>query len=370
MAVTKRASPSGAARGKVRAALPAEPALLARRLLAWYGRERRRFPWRAKPGTRPDPYRVWLAEIMLQQTTTRTAEPYFTAFLKRWPRLEALAAAPLDEVLHAWQGLGYYARARNLHRCARRLVAEHGGRFPETPEALRRLPGIGPYTAAALAAIAFGAPVVALDGNVKRVLTRLAALDRPAGETGAALAALAGVLAPSKRPGDFLQALMDLGATVCTPRSPACPSCPWSGFCRARALGLAERLPRKAARAERSRRYGVVFWLERPDGAVLLRRRPESGSLGGMMEFPSTEWRGRRGTLAQACRAAPVAARWRKLPGSVRHSFSHFDLELTVLKGRAEGAPLPDGVWCLPDELPRLALPTLMKKVARHARSG
>lgn len=370
MAKSPQAKPRRAQPRTAASLLPAAPAPLLRRLLAWYDREQRRFPWRARPGERPDPYRVWLAEIMLQQTATRTVIPYFESFLERWPRLEALAAASLDDVLHAWQGLGYYARARNLHECARHLAAERGGRFPTTPGELGRLPGIGEYTAAAIAAIAFGVPVLALDGNVKRVLARLAALDRPPEAAGPALKALAAKLAPRARPGDAVQALMDLGATVCTPRRPACPDCPWREVCRARAQGLAETLPRKVRRGKRARRYGVVFWLKRADGAVLLRRRREAGLLGGMMEFPSTEWGEARLALARAKRRAPFAAAWRALPGVVRHSFSHFDLELRVLAGQSRGASGPEGIWCLPGELSRLALPSVMKKVARHALSA
>jgi A/G-specific adenine glycosylase len=347
--------------------LPAPGRALARRVLGWYDRRRRRFPWRARPGEHPDPYRVWLAEIMLQQTTTRSAEPYFEAFVKRWPTLDALAQAPLDAVLHAWQGLGYYARARNLHRTARQLVSEHGGRFPESLEGLGALPGVGAYTAAALGAIAVGRPVLALDGNTKRVLSRLCALDAPAQSAQRTLERIAAELAQPERPGDLVQALMDLGATVCTPKTPRCAECPLGAWCRARAEGLAEALPRKARRTRRERRHGVVFWLERGDGAVLLRRRPEHGLLGGLMEFPSTDWGARPPACAAVNRAAPAPVAWRELPGEVRHGFSHFELELRVLRGCLErGIAAPEGRWCRPEAFERLALPTLMRKVARH----
>jgi len=252
-------------------------------LLAWYDRSARSLPWRAPPGAVADPYRVWLSEIMLQQTTVATVRGYYDRFLARWPSVEALAAAPLDEVLKAWAGLGYYARARNLHACARRVAGEMGGRFPATLESLGALPGIGPYTAAAIAAIAFDRPHAAVDGNVERVMSRLNAITEPLPAAKPALAAAAQALVPDRRPGDFAQAMMDLGATVCTPRNPRCGDCPWTDRCFARREGIAETLPRRMARKAVLTRYGAAFWIERSDGAVLLRRRPEKGLLGGMM---------------------------------------------------------------------------------------
>ncbi len=338
---------------------------LPRRLLAWYGRNRRRLPWRAPPGKRPDPYGVWLSEIMLQQTTVATVGPYYQDFLARWPRVEDLAAAELDEVLHAWQGLGYYARARNLHRCARVIVGELGGRFPDTEAGLAALPGIGPYTAAAIAAIAFDRKATAVDGNVERVVARLFAVTEPLPGAKGALRRLAATLTPDRRAGDLAQAMMDLGATVCLPGRPKCLLCPLSEDCRARAQGIEADLPARSPKPVRPLRHGVVFWALRRDGAVLLRRRAESGLLGGMMEFPSTDWRQRAWTEREAETAAPAAARWKRLPGLVRHGFTHFELELVVLTGRVAGrAP---GTWCALDRLSEMALPTLMKKVARHA---
>ena len=338
-------------------------------LLDWYDRHARQLPWRVPPaqgrrGHRPDPYRVWLSEIMLQQTTVVTVGPYFRIFLDRWPAVGDLAAAELDEVLHAWAGLGYYARARNLHKCARTVADEHGGAFPDTEAELRKLPGIGPYTAAAIAAIAFDRPAAVVDGNVERVMARLFAVEESLPAAKAQLHALAEGLTPQARPGDYAQAAMDLGATVCTPRAPKCLMCPWQPDCKAQAMGVAESLPRRAPKAERPLRQGVAFWTVRSDGAVLLRRRPERGLLGGMMEVPSSDWGAREpADLAQA----PVAADWRELPGQVNHGFTHFRLELTVLAAQVHKNAKADGVWVMPEALGNHALPTLTKKVVRHA---
>jgi A/G-specific adenine glycosylase len=339
---------------------------LAATLLAWYDRHRRDLPWRVARGERPDPYRVWLSEIMLQQTTVAAVGPRFEAFCRRWPDVGALAAAPLDDVLHEWQGLGYYARARNLHACARAVVARYGGEFPRDEEALRELPGIGAYTAAAIAALAFDLRASPMDGNIERVVARLFAVARPLPGAKRRIHALARSLTPAERPGDYAQAAMDLGATICTPVRPACVLCPWRQHCRARALGMAEQLPRRPAKKAKPERHGVVFWAVRADGAVLLRRRPEQGLLGGMMEFPSTPWR----TVPWEDRAiaahGPVKARWQPLPGAVRHSFTHFDLALQVWFGTAPKS-LPSGfVAEPPNRFQTLALPTLMKKVAAH----
>jgi len=353
------------------------------RLLAWYRRHARVLPWRARPGEAVDPYPVWLSEIMLQQTTVVTVEPYFRDFMARWPRLADLAAAPLDAVLAAWAGLGYYARARNLHACARAVRADHGGHFPDRVEALRALPGIGPYTAAAIAAIAFGRRASVVDGNVERVIARLFAVETPLPGAKAELRRLAEGLLPEEPEdalpyGDFAQAMMELGATVCLPRRPRCGLCPLAGDCRARAAGRAEALPRRAPKRARPTRRGVAFWLTRPDGAVLLRRRPENGLLGGMMEVPSTPWRGAAWNAEAARGHAPCAADWRALPGRVTHAFTHFRLELEVWTATLDGVD-GDGAdgdgadgeaagrWILPGDLAAAALPTVMRKVARHA---
>ena len=340
------------------------PADLSRRLLAWYDGHARSLPWRVVGGGRPDPYRVWVSEIMLQQTTVATVETYFDRFMERWPDVRALSRASLDEVLHAWQGLGYYARARNLHACARVVARDLGGRFPDSEEGLGALPGIGAYTAAAIAAIAFSKRAAAVDGNVVRVLARLFAVEAPMPGAGARLRILARGLVPTARPGDFAQAMMDLGATICTPRRPACGRCPWSSVCAARRAGNPEAYPVRRPRKAKPTRRGVAFWTVRADGCVLLRRRSESGLLGGMMEVPSTDWREGDWTLADARRLAPAKARWCRLPGVVSHTFTHFNLELTVLVGQTK-AVAAAGVWCPPSRLGDYALPTVMKKVAR-----
>ena len=343
-------------------------------VLDWYDAHRRVLPWRAAPGERADPYRVWLSEIMLQQTTVVTVKPYFEHFTRRWPRVSDLAAAELDEVLTAWQGLGYYARARNLHRCARIVAAEHGGRFPDSEEGLRSLPGIGAYTAAAVAAIAFGRKATPVDGNIERVMARYHAEETALPAAKPLLKAQAEALTPEHRAGDFAQALMDLGATVCTPKSPGCGGCPLRPGCAGLAAGRAAELPRKAPKRQRPLRHGVAFWLTDPRDRVLLRRRPEEGLLGGMMEPPSTPWREERWPLAEALQEAPASSEWRLLPGLVEHGFTHFRLELQVCRARLVDpthVPAGEGLrWQPIDRLGEVALPTAMKKIARHALSA
>ena len=345
-------------------------------LLAWYDRHGRpNLPWRAEAGSPADPYRVWISEIMLQQTTVAAVIPYFQAFVRRWPTVEALAAAPLDDVLHAWQGLGYYARARNLHAAAGAVVGEHGGRFPTSIAALRELPGFGAYTAAAVAAIAFGVRATPVDGNVVRVLARVHRIETPLPAARRAVEAVAAALAPADRPGDFAQALMDLGATLCLPRRPKCLVCPWRHACAAHAAGLAEALPVRPAARERPCRHGVAFWAERSDGAVLFRQRPAKGLLGGLMEVPSTVWRADPWPLEEAIRAAPLATlrppiAWRPLEGCVEHVFTHFALRLSVVRALVPTKSIADGRWVPADRFAELALPTLMRKVVRLARNG
>lgn len=342
----------------------AEPAADA--LLAWYDRAHRALPWRAPPGARPDPYAVWLAEIMLQQTVAAAVAPRFRRFLDTWPDIHALAAADRDAVLRAWAGLGYYARARNLHACARAVVERHGGEFPRGEAALRALPGIGAYTAAAIAAIAFDAPATVVDGNVERVMARLFAVGEPLPGARGVLRAHAAGLTPRRRPGDYAQAVMELGATVCRPRNPRCGECPWRGSCRARALGAAGELPRRAPRPPRPLRRGVAFWIVRGDGAALFERRPDRGLLGGTLGLPSTEW-----TEAPPARVEPPvpALGLRALPGAVEHGFTHFRLELRVRAGRAR-PPAAEGIWLRPDEIDLRALPTLTRKLVVLARGG
>lgn len=343
------------------------PSDLPARLLAWYDRNRRVLPWRSPPGAAADPYHVWLSEVMLQQTTVQAVAPYFRAFLERWPTIHDLAAAPVDDVMHAWAGLGYYARARNLHECAKVVAGWREGRFPDDLDSLRKLPGVGEYTAAAVAAIAFGRRATVVDGNVERVMARMFAVTEPLPGAKAALKKLAATLTPEERPGDYAQAVMDLGATVCTPRSPACGICPWRDECDARRQGIEAALPAKVEKAERPTRHGIAFWTARKDGAVLLRRRPAQGLLGGMMEVPSTPWRPEIWDVAEAGGEAPLAAEWRLLPGLVRHTFTHFHLELRVAAGKAGPNPVARGIWCSLDQLGDQALPTVMRKVIRHA---
>ena len=285
----------------------------ASRVLAWYDRHRRTLPWRAPAGERAEPYIVWLSEIMLQQTTVATVGDYFRRFVARWPTVETLAAAPIDDVLSAWAGLGYYARARNLHACARVVTEQLGGRFPEDEEGLRALPGIGSYTAAAIAAIAFDRPASAVDGNVERVIARLFSIETPLPDAKPEIAGRAARLVPRKRAGDYAQALMDLGATVCTPRAPRCMLCPIADDCRARSRGIAEQLPARLTKRQKPTRRGLAFVLARRDGAILLRKRPAKGLLGGMDEVPSSAWR--EGMLA-AESALACGARARRLRGA------------------------------------------------------
>jgi A/G-specific adenine glycosylase len=336
------------------------------RLLAWYDRHRRVLPWRARPGETADPYRVWLSEIMLQQTTVATVGPYFLTFLARWPDVAALAAAPLDDVLTAWAGLGYYARARNLHKCAQVVASRHGGRFPETEEGLLELPGIGAYTAAAIAAIAFDRRAVVMDGNVERVVARLHRVATALPAAKPALRALTDQLTPDERPGDFAQAMMDLGATICTPRKPRCVLCPWREDCDAFKAGDAEDYPRKTPKAERPVLYAVAYWMTLPDGRVLLRRRPEEGLLGGMMEIPTNTWRAQPWSSDDAREVAPFEVKWRELPGNIRHVFTHIDLRLSLLGGMLKKAP--DGLIAAPlDKLGDYALPSVMRKIVNAA---
>jgi len=335
-------------------------------ILAWYDRHARVLPWRASRGRTPDPYAVWLSEIMLQQTTVAAVGPYFRRFLERWPTVDALAAAPDEEIMRAWAGLGYYSRARNLLACARAVVARGG--FPADEAGLRELPGIGPYTAAAIAAIAFDLRAVVVDGNVERVVTRLFAIETPLPQAKPEIRARADELTPQKRAGDFAQAMMDLGATVCTPKKPACILCPLSARCRARESGAPDSFPRRAPKAERPERRGAVFVAIRTDGAVLLRTRPPKGLLGGMTEFPGTEWSGDF-EASRAKKFAPLDLAWRARAGEVVHVFTHFALKLKVYVGAARQAQAPPAGarWVAAEDVADEALPSLMRKVAAHA---
>jgi len=344
-------------------------------LLAWYDHHRRTLPWRAPKGERADPYRVWLSEIMLQQTTVRAVAPYYARFLGRWPDVRTLAAAPLDEVLKAWAGLGYYARARNLHACARAVVERHGGEFPAGEAELRTLPGVGDYTAAAIAAIAFDAPASPVDGNIERVVARLFAVEELLPAAKRPLRRLARAITPQQRAGDFAQAMMDLGATICSPKRPACALCPWNQSCAAFARGDAETFPRRTPKREGALRRGAAFVVRRADGYLLVRTRPAKGLLGGMTEVPTTVWSADFDE-GDALKHAPISlpARqmeipWHRIPGVVRHVFTHFPLELSVyVSDVAADMPAPKGArWAKISELGGEALPSLMRKVVAHA---
>jgi A/G-specific adenine glycosylase len=345
-------------------------------LLAWYDRHRRKLPWRAPHGERADPYRVWLSEIMLQQTTVKAVAPYYARFLARWGDVRALAAAPLDDVLKAWAGLGYYARARNLHACARAVVERHGGEFPASEAALRTLPGIGDYTAAAIAAIAFAAAATPVDGNIERVIARLYAVAAPLPAAKPEIRRLASGLTPQQRAGDFAQAMMDLGATICSPKRPACALCPWNDACVAHARGEAELFPVRTPKREGALRRGAAFVVRRADDSVLVRTRPAKGLLGAMTEVPTTAWTQEfddGDALEHAPRFAAAKARkkvaWRKKAGVVRHVFTHFPLELSVYTAEVPLlTPAPTGMrWVALAALHGEALPSLMRKVVAHA---
>ncbi|MGB6230537.1 MAG: A/G-specific adenine glycosylase [Litorimonas sp.] len=332
------------------------------RLLAWYDREGRTLPWRVRPedrasGTVLDPYAVWLSEIMLQQTTIPHGTPYWHKFLSLYPSVQDLAAAPLDEVLTHWAGLGYYARARNLHKCAKVLVEEHGGRFPQTKAELLTLPGIGDYTASTLAAICFDEPTSIVDGNVERVIARLHRVQTPLPKAKTEIRALAAELADPDRPGDYGQALMDLGATICTPRNPSCLICPWSAFCQAHAAGDMTDYPRKAPKKAKPVRYGQAFVMVR-DGSVLLRTRPEEGLLGGMAEVPTSAW-----ADAVPEPVFPIDSDWTRATAPVRHVFTHFELYLDVYSAEIDAEDLSGGRWVGFDSLQNEPIPSLFKKV-------
>lgn len=334
---------------------------IARRLLPWYERHARALPWRNGPGEtskRPDPYHVWLSEIMLQQTRVATVTPRFQEFVARWPDVSAMAAAPLDDVLGAWAGLGYYARARNLHKCATVIANDHGGFFPDTEEELRKLPGIGDYTAAAIAAIAFDKPAVVVDGNIERVVSRLFAIATPLPKAKPEIKARAAAIWPQRRSGDFAQALMDLGAGVCRPKAPACMLCPLSEHCEAHSHGREEAFPIKPPKKQKPTRQGAAFALFNGRGELLLERRPEKGLLGGMLGLPGTAWA--ESLPNKIVNAAPAKTKWKRI-GEIEHTFTHFHLVLEVHTGVAPRGFRRgrDQLWVRPNEA---QLPTVMKK--------
>jgi A/G-specific adenine glycosylase len=330
-------------------------------LLAWYDANARALPWRSPPGTAaPDPYRVWLSEVMLQQTTVAAVGPYFAKFVARWPTVQALAAAAEADVMAAWAGLGYYSRARNLIACAR-AVADAGGGFPSTEAELRGLPGLGAYTAAAVAAIAFGQRAAVVDANVERVIARLFAIAEPLPGARKMIRARVEAALPQARSGDFAQGLMDLGATICTPRNPRCPLCPLAPQCRGRIAG-AERFPVKAAKQAKPQRFGKAFWIARA-GSVWLVRRPDRGMLGAMRALPDDGWNAKGNGASDA----PLAGPWQSA-GAIRHSFTHFDLDLQLmLYSGTDWDRLSGGEWWALDRLDAAGLPTLFAKAARLA---
>ena len=342
-------------------------------LLAWYERHARRLPWRVGPedrrlGIRPDPYEVLLSEVMLQQTGVKSVAPYYRRFLERWPTIADLAAAPETEVMAAWAGLGYYSRARNLIAASRLIAARLGAEFPQSAAELAMLPGIGAYTSAAIAAIAFDEPVAVVDGNVERVVARLLAIETPFPAAKAEVRVALQRFVPRERPGEFAEALMDLGAMICTPRRPACALCPWSEPCVARREGRQAEFPRKGARKSRPLRFGSAFVARRADGAILLRRRPPRGLLGGMSEVPGSEWREEGAAEVEQ----PFAAPWIALATPVAHAFTHFELRLSIHRAEADietSAP-PGHYWAPAATLSREALPSVMKKAIEAAYPG
>lgn len=341
-------------------------------LLEHYDMHARDLAWRVPPaarraGVKPDPYRVWLSEVMLQQTTVAAVTGYFERFTTRWPTVEALASAGQEDVLAAWAGLGYYARARNLIACARAVASEHGGRFPETEAGLRSLPGIGDYTAAAIAAIAFDEPAAVVDANVERVVARLFAIATPLPAARTEIRARTAAITPRERPGDFAQAMMDLGATVCTVRNPSCLLCPLASQCQGRAQGTAESLPVKPPKKAKPQRTGTAFWIEQ-DGQVLLVQRPGKGMLGGMRALPDDGWAaGRNGTTTP-----PVSGQWQVVDAAVGHVFTHFSLELALALYRGPQIDKVaienlNGIWWPVERIAEAGLPTLFAKAAAVA---
>ena len=350
------------------------PTTAADQLLGWYDAHHRRLPWRITPdqsrdGVVADPYRIWLSEVMLQQTTVQAVKSYFEKFVTLWPDVAALATADIEEVMKAWAGLGYYSRARNLKKCAELIVDEHAGMFPDTLEDLMRLPGIGPYTASAIAAIAFNRPEAAIDGNVERVVARLRAIATPVREAKSEITSIVQSMVPPSRPGDFAQAMMDLGATICTPKNPACALCPLQQHCAATAGSNPELFPVKPPKQTKPQRKGAAFVAVRDNGSVLLRKRPASGLLGGMSEVPTTNWSARVDGATTAD-SAPFAAQWQR-KGTITHVFTHFRLELTVYLANVGSMETSGNQWWSAKEhIGGEALPTVMKKVVECALPG
>lgn len=342
-------------------------------LLDWYDRHHRTLPWRVSPpdaavGVVADPYHVWLSEIMLQQTTVGAVKNYFEAFLVAWPTVRDLAAAEEEDILKAWAGLGYYSRARNLHKCARSIVEEHEGRFPNNAADLKKLPGIGDYTSAAIAAIAFDEPVAVVDGNIERIIARLFRIAEALPAAKKPIKAEMAILTPQDRPGDFAQAMMDLGSSLCSPKKPACGLCPFTGHCQAETAGDMERYPVKAPKKEKPTRRGAAFLIKRTDGAIWLEKRPPKGLLASMSQVPTTDWfdkkQGEAFDLASALDHAPAHHDFRKKTGQVTHTFTHFHLQLDIYEAVTEAEnPTAVGWWSVPSDIKGEALPTVFRKV-------
>lgn len=333
-----------------------------KKILSWYDRHQRVLPWRAATGKKPNPYYVWLSEIMLQQTTVVTVGPYFQKFIEKWPTIHDLAKATRDDIMHEWAGLGYYARARNLHKCAQMVSGDLKGIFPEDQKELEKLAGIGRYTSAAIRAIAFNKPANVVDGNIERVMARIYAMTQPLPDSKASLKNLAAGLSDGRedRPGDYAQGLMDLGATICTPKSPKCSLCPVQDMCLGKAQGIAETLPRKKPKGLKPQKYGRVYWITNDNGEVLFERRGEQKMLGGMLGLPTSEW------LEKLPSRPPKGFKNSKL--AVLHSFTHFDLKLDIYEGSHQNtliSPEKDHFWVRPLEIKELGLPTLFSKVAK-----
>lgn len=347
-------------------------------LLDWYDRHHRQLPWRVAPpdaalGVVPDPYHVWLSEIMLQQTTVGAVKGYYEKFLQRWPGIEDLAASSEDDVLKAWAGLGYYSRARNLRKCAEAIVAGHDGKFPVKATELKKLPGIGDYTSAAIAAIAFDEQVAVVDGNIERIVSRLDRISEPLPGAKKPIKARMAELTPASRPGDFAQAMMDLGASLCSPKKPACALCPFTGACEAERVGDMERFPVKAPKKQKPTRRGAAFLITREgDGAIWLQKRPSRGLLASMTQVPTTDWtdkkQGEAFDLATALDHAPESLDFYKRTGQVTHTFTHFHLELDVYQASATADPMLEGWWSQRDEIAGEALPTIFRKVVEMSR--
>ena len=341
-------------------------------ILKWYDKHHRILPWRAPMGILPKPYHVWLSEIMLQQTTVHIVKPYFNNFIQRWPTIIDLSKAHLDEILYSWQGLGYYARARNLYKCAQIIVLQHNGYFPETEEQLLKLPGIGPYTAYAIAAIAFNRHTSPVDSNITRIITRIFALEKPVSKILNEIQDKAHTLTPKIRSGDYAQALMDIGSTICIPKKPRCNICPCINYCEAYKLEITDHLPKKNKKVIKPTRVGYAFWLRRTDNQhILIRRRKEKGLLGGLYEIPTSTWKNIKEPNIEMLNEAPIKVKWKKIDGIISHQFTHFKLNLTLVTATISKKEIllidQNSVWTNINNLSDFALSTLMKKVIGYS---